>query len=553
MKKKIERILREATEEICPTIDDWGEVKVERSGKNHGDYASNIAFLLAKKEGKNPENIAKEIKKKIKSELVSKVEVKNGFLNVFLSENALKEELSEVLREKDDYGKDICGKTLVVDYSSPNIAKSFGVGHLRSTIIGQSLYNIYEHLGWKGVGINHLGDWGTQYGKLLYQIKKEGKNPEDLSIGELEELYVRFHREAEDSPEMEEEGRKWFAKLERGDKEARKMWEVCRKKSLEEFQKIYDDLEIEIDYVLGESFYEDKLSAVIREAKEKRVAKKSKGALVIDFDDMPSAMILKSDGSTTYFTRDLAAAKYRLEEFSPDKLIYEIGADQTLHMKQLFATVEKMGWAKKAKFVHVPHGMFRLKEGKFSTRRGRTVYLEEVLALAKKKAEEIIKNSATAKNISPKERREIARIVGIGAVKYNDLKRYHKRDVLFDWDRIVTLKGDSGPYLQYTCVRCKSILEKTKRHDVTAEKLDEEERKIVKRIIQFNETVDAAASSYSPNLIAEYAFRLAKEFNYFYDSCPILGNKQRVAITEATLIILTRCLHLLTISVPTKM
>ncbi len=368
------------------------DVRVERTQEEHGDYASNIAFLLAKTEKENPSDIAKKLKTKIKSDFFSKIEVKNGFLNFFLSEKALKEELSNILEEKEDYGKGVSGKRVVIDYSSPNIAKSFGVGHLRSTIIGQSIYNIYKFLGWETLGINHLGDWGTQYGKLLYQIKKENKDPRKLSIKELEELYVRFHKEAENDKKMEEGGREWFSKLEKGDKEARKIWEMCREKSLREFQKVYDDLEVEIDYVLGESFYEDKLKEVIEEAEKKKVAKKSRGALIIEFDDMPPAMALKSDGSTTYLTRDLAAAKYRLEEFSPDLLVYEIGADQTLHMKQLFSTVEKLGWSKKERFIHISHGMFRLKEGKFSTRKGRTVHLEEVLSLAKEKAEEIIES-----------------------------------------------------------------------------------------------------------------------------------------------------------------
>jgi arginyl-tRNA synthetase len=544
MKEKVVKILREITE---------GDPRVEQSEKEHGDYASNVAFLLAKKEKKNPSDVAKDLIEKIDSNIFSKIEEKNGFLNFFLSDGVLKEEIEDVLREKDNYGREMINKTVVIDYSSPNIAKSFGVGHLRSTIIGQSLYNIYGFLGWKTLGVNHLGDWGTQYGKLLYQIKKENKDPENLSIKELEELYVRFHQEAEENKEMEEKGREWFSKLEKGDKEARRIWEICREKSLKEFQKIYDDLDVKIDYVLGESFYEDKLSVVVKEAIEKKVAKKSKGAFIIEFDDMPPAMILKSDESTTYLTRDLAAAKYRLEEFSPDLLIYEIGADQILHLKQLFSTVEKLGWAKKEKFYHVPHGMFRLKEGKFSTRRGRTVHLEEVLDLAKKKALEIINNSTTAKNLSLEEKKEVAKVVGVGAVKYNDLKRHHKRDVIFEWDQIITLKGDSGPYLQYTCVRCKSILEKAGNYVAEINNFDEEERKVVKRIVQFKEMVESAAETFSPNIIAEYAFKLAKEFNYFYDTCPILENKKRMAITEAVFIVLKQCLFLLTISVPEKM
>jgi arginyl-tRNA synthetase len=544
MKEKVEQILTKILGE---------KVVVEQSPEEHGDYSSNIAFLLAKKERKNPVEVASEIKEKIKSPLFSKIEVKNGFLNFFISDEELKKEILLVLKEKENYKRGVVGKTVVVDYSSPNIAKPFGVGHLRSTIIGQSLYNIYHFLGWKTVGINHLGDWGTQYGKLLSQIKKENKNPENLSIKDLEELYVRFHTEAEIDKKREEEGRAWFSKLEKGDKEARRIWEICKKKSLEEFDKVYQDLDVKIDHIFGESFYEEMLPDIIKEAKEKKIAKESNGALIIEFDDMPPAMILKSDGSTTYLTRDLAAAKYRLKTFFPDLFIYEVGADQVLHLRQLFATIEKLGWAKKEKFYHVPHGMFRLKEGKFSTRKGRTVHLEEVLSLAKEKATEMINNSTNVEGLSGEEKKEIARIVGVGAVKYNDLKRHHKRDVIFEWDQVLAIKGDAGPYLQYTCVRCKSILEKAGKYTVELSELNEEEKRVVKRISQFEDVINLSAKTFSPNIIAEYAHKLSKEFNIFYDNCPIMGNNQRLAITEATYIILKQCLFLLTISVPDKM
>ncbi len=544
MKKEIEKIIKKIVKR---------DVHIERVDGEHGDYASNIAFSLAKEEKRSPIEVANEIKEKIDSNIFSKIEVKNGFLNFFISNEALKRGLNKVLEEKEDYGKKKTDKVVVIDYSSPNIAKSFGVGHLRSTIIGQSLYNIYTFLGWKAIGVNHLGDWGTQYGKLLCQIKKEKQEPENLTIKNLEKLYVDFHQEAEENSSMEEDGRMWFSRLEKGDEEARRIWDICRKKSLEEFDKIYKELEVNIDYVLGESFYEDKLQDVIKEAKEKGVAKKSKGAYIIEFEDMPPAMIEKSDQSTTYFTRDLAAVKYRLKEFLPDLLLYEIGVDQTLHMRQLFEAVEMLGWAKKESFVHVGHGMFRLKDGKFSTRKGKTIHLEEVLSQAKEKALEMIDSSSTEKNLTDKEREEISRIVGVGAVKYNDLKRHHKRDIIFDWDQVLTLKGDSGPYLQYTCVRCSSILQKAESYQPQLKEFNEKEAKIIKRIIQFEEVVMLAADTFSPNIIAEYAYRLAKEFNAFYDDSLILGNNQKMAVTEGTYLILKKCLHLLTLSVPKKM
>ncbi len=545
MKERLEKILEEELGMV---------ITLERPLKEHGDYASNVAFSLAKKEKKSPREIAEKLEKRVRSELFSKVEAKDGFLNFFLSEKALKEELLTVINEREDYKRGGEGGVMVIDYSSPNIAKPFGIGHLRSTIIGQSLYNIYSFLGWSVTGINHLGDWGTQYGKLLYQIKKENKDPEELSVKELEDLYVRFHKDMENDPRLEEKGREWFLKLEKGEEEARRLWQICKRKSLEEFEKIYEELEVSIDHTLGESFYEDKLQDIIEEARKKGVAKESEGALIVEFKDLPPAMLLKSDGSTTYFTRDLAAVKYRLERFSPDKMVYEVGADQVLHLKQLFEAAEKLGLANKENFFHVAHGMFRLKEGKLSTRRGRTVHLEDVLSRIKEKARETVKDSPSLEGLSPDKKERVISKIAVGAVKYNDLKRHYKRSVVFDWDEMLSLKGDSGPYLQYTCVRCKSVLKKGGEYDKAIdEEFNERERELVKMIVAFREIVEAAGNNFSPNIIAEYTHKLAKEFNSFYDEYKISGNDKRMAITEGVLVIIMQCLSLLTISVPEKM
>ncbi len=544
MKKRVEKKLEQLLGmEIC----------VERPPAGYGDYASNIAFHLSKSANKSPEELARELQNKIDSDLFSKIEERQGFLNFFISEEALKEELIAILREKESYGKGGENKTMVIDYSSPNIAKAFGIGHLRSTVIGHALYNIFGFLGWKSIGINHLGDWGTQYGNLIYQLKKENKNPEDLSIKELEEAYVRFHKEAKENPAAKEEGRKWFLKLEQGDKETRRIWEACKEKSIREFEKIYQELEIEIDHCLPESFYEKMLPSVIEEAKNYKEVKESQGALIMDFPNLPPAMILKSDGSTTYFTRELAALRYRIKQFSPHLIIYEIGSEQTLHMRQLFAAADIMGWKKDIKLIHIAHGMFRFKEGRFSTREGRTIHLSDVLFRAKEEAKKIIEESKTARDFSPSAKEEIAQIIGIGAIKYNDLKRHHKRDVVFNWEEILALKGDTGPYLQYTCLRCKSILEKNKEYVLELENLNEEERRVVGALVRFRETVETAAESFSPNLIAEYAHELARDYNLLYDRHLVLGNNQRMAITEAVLIILEKALALLTISLPPRM
>jgi arginyl-tRNA synthetase len=544
IKREIEKIIKDCSGE---------DGKVEKPISDHGDYASNVAFDIAKKEKRNPNQIAEELKNKIKSDLFEKVEVKGGFLNFFISEDALKKELSLILEEKENYGREKKEKTVVVDYSSPNIAKPFGIGHLRSTIIGQSIYNIYNFWGWNTIGVNHLGDWGTQYGKIIRQIKKENLDPEKLSIKELEAVYVRFHKEADENPEIEKEGREWFHKLERKDEEAVKIWEICRKKSIEEFDKIYQKLGVEIDHTTGESFYQDKIQAVIDEAVEKKVAVESEGALVVHFQDMPSVIIQKSDESTTYLARDLSAVKYRLETFSPDLFIYEVGAEQTLYMKQLFATVEKLGWAKKEQFTHMAHGLFRLKDGKLSTRKGKTIHLEAVLSLAEEKAKKIIEDSLSS-DLTEQEKEKISEVVAMGAVKYNGLKSHHRRDVVFDWDRVLALKGDSGPYLQYTCVRCKRVLEKAGEGDFSEiEKFNENERKLALRLVEFKEVVESAGETFSPNIIAEYAYRLSKDFNLLYEGTKIVGSKKRIVLTQATKNVLTTSLSLLTVPVPDKM
>ena len=462
IREKIKILIEKATENLQKEkvfpIFEIPKIEVEHpEEKIYGDYSTNVALKIAKISKENPMEIANNLGSRLKilgSKFFEKVEVaKPGFINFFLSKYFFINELKKILSEKDRYGSSKLGKgkTVLIDYSSPNIAKPFGIGHLRSTIIGQTIYNIYKFLGWKCIGDNHTGDWGTQFGKLIVAIKKWGdeKNLEDLSINDLEKLYVKFHQEAESNLRLEEEGRVWFKKIEEGDKEARKIWKACVDISLKEFNRIYKLLGIKIDYAFGESFYETMLKSIIDEAVKKKVAIKSEGALIIKYPKnvLPPAMILKSDGATTYLTRDLATVKYRLKKWKPSLIIYEVGVDQTLHFKQLFQAVELLGWAKREKFFHVAHGLIRLKEGKFSTRKGLTVHLEDVLEGAIERAEEIIEKSETGRDLSDKERKEMAKIVGIGGVKYNDLSQHYSNDIVFDWDKILNLKGNSAPYL----------------------------------------------------------------------------------------------------------
>ena len=512
----------------------------------HGDYSSNVALTL---KGAVAEEIVKHFPK---NDYLEKVEVAPpGFINFYLKTKVFTDELEKILKEKDHYGSSKIGegKTVIVDYSSPNIAKPFGIGHLRSTIIGQTLYNLYKTIGYKVIGDNHIGDWGTQFGKLIYAIKTWGdekaisKDP----IKKLNELYVRFHREAEEDISLEEEGRRWFKKLEDGDKEARRIWQKCVDWSSAEFDRIYNLLGIKIDLALGESFYEPMLKDVIQEAVDKGVAVESEGALIIKFpnDKLPPVIIRKSDGATTYMTRDLATIKYRREKFRPFRIIYETGVDHTLHFRQLFWAAERLGWGNRADYVHVGHGMMRLKTGRMKTRAGDTILLEEVL-------NEAVRRAATE-------------AIGIGAVKYNDLKQHPTTNIVFDWDTVLNLRGDSGPYLQYAYTRARSIIRKADfdSSEVTSLEYDfsgcVEELDLAKLLSRFPEVVVAAAESYAPSIVCSYLFDLAQCFNLFYEKVPVLPTENevvkvgRLALTAATAQVIKNGLSLLGISAPEKM
>ena len=551
----------------------------------YGDYTTNIAFKIGQILQKEPGQIAKDLEVKIsnlKTNLIKRTEVKNGFINFFLSPHFFLKEIDIILKEKKKYGSSRIGKrkTVLIDYSSPNIAKPFGIGHLRSTIIGQAIYNIYKFLGFKCIGDNHLGDWGTQYGKLFYAIQKWGnkKKIEKEPIKELNKLYVKFHQEAEKNPQLEEKGRKWFKKLEEGNKQVKRIWQKCVSWSLKEFEKIYQLLGIKIDYCLGESFYQKMLKGVIKEAMKKKIAVKSQGAIIIKYpqEALPPSMLLKSDGATTYLARDLATIKYRLKRWKPSLIIYEVGVEQSLHLKQLFQAVELLGWlnpapepsvrygAGKTKFCHIGHGLYRSKQGKFSTRKGQTIFLEEVLEEAIKRAEEIIEKSGTSRGLSKKEKEEISKMVGIGAIKYNDLSQYYSKDIIFDWEKILNIKGNSGPYLQYTFVRTQSVLKKSNLrrldlHHFNGRDFKKEELDILRTIYKFPEAVKEAAEKFSPNLICNFAFGLAQKYNLFYQKLAILkapseSKKQlRLALTASCSQVLENCLFLLGIATPKKM
>ena len=542
--------------------------------ENYGDFSSNIALTASELNGGNPRKYAEELVGKLLKDgdlknVVSKIEVAGpGFINFWLSRDVLLGEIEKVLELKDKYGSSDIGrgKTVIIDYSSPNIAKRFSIGHLRSTVIGQALYNLHGFLGYKVIGDNHLGDWGTQFGVLLYQITSKGLDPRKLSIDELEKLYVEFHQEAEKDEGLWNDARTWFKKLESGDKEAREIWQILKDASMKEFEKVYQLLGVKIDHVYGESFYEDKMPEVIEEIREKGLSKKSRGAEVFEFKDLPPAMVIKSDGATTYFTRDLTAIKFRIKEWNPDIFIYDVGSEQILHFKQVFEAVRMLGWIDKQELVHVAHGLFRFKSGKISTRKGKAIKLVDVLQKSIEKADEIIGKSQTGGDLTPEERKKIAKAVGVGAIKYFDLMHQPTNDIIFDWNKIFLLEGNSAPYLQYTYARCGSVLRKgkislkakTPLKISDKEKIDinPEEMSVLRFLPRFSGITIDAVKNYSPNLLCSYLFDLARKYNNFYNKHRVIGSENeefRRGLTFAVSQILKNGLGLLGIETPSKM
>jgi len=541
----------------------------------HGDYFSNLAMAKFKqinrkqRAANNPLELAQKIAENFpKTKYLERIKVvPPGFINFYLRDEIFTPNLKKILKEKEKYGSSKIGKgkTVIVDYSSPNIAKPFGIGHLRSTIIGQAIYNIYKFLGYKVIGDNHIGDWGTQYGKLFYAIKKwsdPSKLP-TMTVQDLVELYVRFHEEAAKNPSLNDQGRLWFKRLEEGHREAERIWQECVRISWEEFNRIYDLLDVHIDFAFGESFYKDKMSALIKEAKELGIAKESEGALIIEVGKgMPPLLLLKSDGATTYHARDLATIKWRQERFGPvDEMIYETGVDHKLHFQQLFVAARKFAWGKRVKYTHIAHGMIRLKTGRMRTRKGEIVLLENVLNEAIKRARKIIEE----KNPNLKEPEKVAKAVGVGAVKYNDLSQHYSKNIIFSWDKMLNLQGNSAPYLQYTHARAQSILRKAKIKEQKIESFDAlklreaKEIALLKLLHQFPETIEKAAENYSPNLICNYLFELAQVFNNFYEVLPVLKTKNkelkkaRLVLVKATSQVIKNGLNLLGISAPERM
>ena len=533
--------------------------------KDMGDYAF-PCFKLAKVFRKAPNMIAADLAESIEVKGdISKVMPMGGYVNFFVNKSQLATNvINDVLTQKDTYGKSKLGegKTVVIDFSSPNIAKPFHIGHIRTTVIGNALYKIYDSQGYDTVRINHLGDYGTQFGKLIVAFKLWGDKDdvEANTIPELLKLYIRFHDEAEEKPEMEDEARAWFTKLENGDAEAKELWQWFRDESLKEFARVYDLLDIEFDSYNGESFYSDKMDGVIETIKEKGLLQESQGTNVVDLEEynMPPALITKNDGSTLYMTRDLAAAVYRKNTYNFDKCIYVVGSQQSLHFQQLFKVLELVGfeWAKD--LVHVPFGMVALEEGTMSTRKGRVVFLEDVL----KQAIEKTKETMLAKNPDAKNVDEIAKQVGVGAVVFQELSNSRIKDYTFSWERTLSFEGETGPYVQYTHARCCAVLRKANEEATKNINYDlltnEDSVEVLKTIASFNKSIVSAMSKNEPHIVTRFVLDLAQAFNKFYHDNPILVDdaevrKARLALVEATRQTLENGLKLLGMQAPERM
>ena len=528
-----------------------------------GDYAL-PCFKFAKILRKSPVMIAEEMKNAIQpDEIVCEISAVNGYLNFKINKTSfVKETLDKILTQGDNYGasEEGKGKTVCIDYSSINIAKPFHIGHLSTTVLGGALYRIFNFLGYKAVGINHLGDYGTQFGKLISAYKRWGdqETVEKGGIRALNELYVRFHKEAENHPEYDDEARAYFKKIEQGDEECQALFKWFKDLTLKDVQKIYEMLDIHFDSYAGESFYSDKMQPVVDELKAKGLLTESRGAQVVDLDEygMPPCIILKSDGSSLYATRDMAAAEYRKKTYDFDKCLYVVAYQQNLHFKQFFKVLEMLGkdWAKD--LVHVAYGMVSLEEGTMSTRKGNVVFLEDVIARCIEKAYTIIDE----KNPNLENKQDVAKKVGVGAVIFGALYNNKIKDIVFSYDKVLNFDGETSVYVQYTCARAKSVLQKggeVKSYELPT--LSMEEIELVKCLSTFPETVKAAAEKYEPSLIARFAVETAQKFNKFYFDCKILSAEDektknfRLALTNATLQALKNAFALLGIGIPDKM
>lgn len=533
-----------------------------------GDYAV-PCFRFAKKLRKAPQMIAQDIVSDLgKLDEFEKVVNVGPYVNFFVDKKEFaKSVMKEAFTEKEMFGSTNIGegKNVIVEFSSPNIAKPFHIGHIRTTVIGNALYNIYKYLGYNTTGINHLGDYGTQFGMLISAYKKWGNKEEIESnpIPELLKLYVRYNKEANEDESLRDEARHWFKELENGNQEAHDLWKWMREVSLQEFNRVYDMFGIKFDSYAGESFYSDKMPAVVNELKEKHLLKESKGAQIVELGDynLTDAVIMKSDGSTLYATRDMAAAIYRKKTYDFYKNIYVVGAQQKLHFEQWKKVLELMGYEWSKDCVHVMFGTVGLEDGSLSTRNGRVVFLEDVLNKAIEKTKEIIE----ARNPDLEDKENVAKQVGIGAVVFQELFNTRIKDYTFSWEKTLSFEGETGPYVQYAYARSCSVLRKANMgiinniDDIDFDILTEKSAfNVIKRLDGFKEAVLSAHDKNEPYFITRYAVNLAQDYNRFYHECAILVDdenvkKSRLLLTKIVNTTIGSALKLLGIKCPQKM
>ncbi|MEG0830546.1 MAG: arginine--tRNA ligase [Anaerovoracaceae bacterium] len=567
-KDKIAQLLAQSVEGLeVGEIRDMVEVPTD---SKMGDYAF-PCFRLAKIMRKAPPMIAKNIGEKLgENQLFAKVECVNAYVNMFIAREAFVEDIvKEVIEKNENYGKsDLgAGKKVIVEYSSPNIAKPFHIGHIRSTVIGNSIYKLYDCLGYDTVRINHLGDYGTQFGKMICAYRRWG-NEEDVikqPIKALLSYYTKFHVEAENDPSLDEEARAIFTKLEQGEPEEKRLWQWFRDESLKEFSKVYGMLGIEFDSYSGESFYSDKMPRFVEELKDKKLLKASQGAQIVDLEPygMSPALITKSDGSTLYITRDIAAAVYRKEHYNFHKNLYIVASQQNLHFQQWIKIVELLGYDWAEDCVHIPFGLVSLEDGTMSTREGRVVFLEDVLNRAVEQTKEIIKE----KNVNTESIDEIAKQVGIGAVIFQELSNNRIKDYTFSWDKVLNFDGETGPYVQYTHARACSVLRKAGDIVVNRAKSGEFTPSFItgdsayglaKLLYTYPEAIVEAAEKYEPSVVTRHIINIAQAFNRFYNDQHVLVDNEEEKIAKVALVMAAKDairngLELLGIKAPEKM
>ena len=535
-----------------------------------GDFAF-PCFRLAKVMHKAPQMIAGDIAERIgNADCFEKVEQVNAYVNIFIKRAFFAGELiKEIVADGADYGKSDIGngKTVIVEYSSPNIAKPFHIGHIRSTVIGNAIANIYEDLGYNTIRINHLGDYGTQFGKMIVAYRKWGSE-EELKKNPIKTLlsyYTKFHEEAKTHPELDDEARETFARLEAGEAEELALWEKFREYSLQEFNRVYDMLGIKFDSYAGESFYSDKMPAIVDEMREKGLLVESQGAQIVDLEPygMSPAIILKSDGSSLYATRDIAAAVYRKKTYDFDKCIYVVASQQNLHFKQWKKVLELMGYEWQKDCIHIPFGLVSLEDGTMSTREGRVVFLEDVLNNAIEKTKEImIEKNPNAEGID-----EIAKDVGIGAVIFQELSNNRIKDYVFSWEKVLNFDGETGPYVQYTHARASSVMRNAKAEELAKIEAGEFDASyltsdsaysLIKLLYRVPEVIQSSADKYEPSVLTRHLVDIAQAFNKFYHDEHILTDNEderlaKIALVKTTKAVIANCLGILGIKAPERM